>query len=41
MLAFYFMGVATEQEVVAHLSRPDHTGVKLRAKDEVWKKLGV
>lgn len=40
MLAFYFMGVATEQEVVAHLSRPDHAGEKLRAKDELWKKLG-
>lgn len=40
MLAFYFMGIATEQEVLAHLSRPDNTGVKLRAKEELWKKLG-
>jgi len=40
MLAFYFMGVATEQEVLAHLTRPDNTGVKLRAKDALWKKLG-
>jgi hypothetical protein len=39
-LAYYFMGVATEAEVVAHLSRPDNTGVKLRAKDALWKKLG-
>jgi hypothetical protein len=41
MFAFYFMGVATEQEVLDHLTRPDNTGVKLRAKDEIWKKLGV
>ena len=41
MLAFYFMGVASEQEVSDHLNRPDNRGVKLRAKDELWKKLGV
>jgi hypothetical protein len=40
MLAFYFMGVATEAEVLAHLNRPDNTGVKLRAKEALWKKLG-
>ena len=40
MLAYYFMGVATEAEVVAHLNRPDNTGVKLRAKAALWKKLG-
>jgi len=39
-LAYYFMGVATEAEVVAHLNRPDNTGVKLRAKEALWKKLG-
>ena len=41
MFAYYFMGVATEKEVLDHLNRPDNTGVKLRAKDELWKKLGV
>ncbi len=40
MLAWYFMGLATEAEVMAHINRPDNTGVKLRAKDELWKKLG-
>lgn len=40
MLAFYFMGVASEREVIDHLNRPDNRGVKLRAKDELWKKLG-
>ena len=41
MLAWYMAGVATEQEVMNHLNRPDNTGVKQRAKDELWKKLGV
>jgi hypothetical protein len=40
MLSFYFMGLATEAEVRAHLARPDNAGVKLRAKDALWKKLG-
>jgi hypothetical protein len=40
MLAFYFMGLATDAEVRAHLTRADRTGVKVRAKDAVWKKLG-
>ena len=41
MFAFYFMGVASEAEVLAHLNKPDNTGTKLRAKEELWKKLGV
>ena len=40
MLAWYLMGVATEAEVMAHINRPDNTGIKLRAKEELWKKLG-
>jgi hypothetical protein len=40
MLAFYFMGIASDKEVTDHLNRPDNTGVKLRAKEELWKKLG-
>jgi Transposase DDE domain len=40
MLAMYFIGVATEREVLEHLSRPDNTGVKLRAKEALWEKLG-
>ena len=40
MLGPYFMGVATEQEVLGHLNKPDNAGVKLRAKEELWKKLG-
>ena len=41
MLAFYFLGIASEQEVLNHMNRPDNTGIKLRAKEELWKKLGV
>ena len=41
MLGFYLMGLATEQDVMDFLNKPDNTGVKLRAKDELWKKLGV
>jgi hypothetical protein len=41
MLAWYFMGVASEKEVQAFIHRPDNTGIKQRAKDELWKKLGV
>jgi hypothetical protein len=40
MLAWYFMGVATAAEVRAFLDEPDNTGIKRRAKDELWKKLG-
>jgi hypothetical protein len=40
MLAWYFMGVATEAEVLAHINQPDNTGVKLAAKEALWKKLG-
>jgi hypothetical protein len=40
MLSFYFTGLASEAEVRAHLTKPDNTGVKLRAKDALWKKLG-
>lgn len=40
MLGFYLLGLASEQDVVDHLNKPDNTGVKLNAKRELWKKLG-
>jgi hypothetical protein len=40
MIGLYLMGVADEQDVIDHLNRPDNTGVKKRAKAELWKKLG-
>jgi hypothetical protein len=39
IVGFYMMGVASEQEVIAHLNRPDNRGVKTRAKDELREKL--
>jgi Transposase DDE domain len=41
VLGLYLAGWAGEAEVLAMLNRPDNTGVKRRAKDELWKKLGV
>ena len=41
VLGMYLAGVASEEEVLARLNRPDNTGVKLAAKAALWKKLGV
>ena len=40
IVGWYLMGIATSQELIDFLNRPDNTGVKLRAKDALWKKLG-
>ena len=40
MIGWYLLGVASEQDVINFLNRPDNTGVKLRAKEALWKKLG-
>jgi hypothetical protein len=40
MIGWYLIGLASRRELLDHLNRPDHTGVKKRAKDELWKKLG-
>ena len=40
MIGFYLCGWADEADVLAWANRPDNTGVKLRAKEELWKKLG-
>jgi len=41
VLGMYLAGIASEEEVLARLNRVDNTGVKLAAKDALWKKLGV
>jgi len=41
IVGWYLVGLADEQDVIAHLTKPDNKGIKLRAKDELWKKLGV
>ena len=40
MVGWYLIGLVSEQELLNHLNKPDNTGVKLRAKAELWKKLG-
>ena len=40
MIGWYLIGMATEQELMNHLNRPDNTGVKRRAKEAIWKNMG-
>jgi len=40
LMALYLQGLAGEQDVLRELNKPDRIGVKLKAKDELWKKLG-
>jgi hypothetical protein len=40
LMSLYISGLATDQDVLRELNRPDNRGVKLRAKEELWKKLG-
>jgi len=41
IVGWYLLGLAEAQDVINFLNKPDNTGVKKRAKDELWKKLGV
>jgi hypothetical protein len=41
IVGWYLLGLASEQDVADFLNRPDNAGVKLRAKEALWKKLGV
>lgn len=40
LMALYLQGLAGDDDVLRELNRPDNTGVKLKAKDELWKNLG-
>jgi hypothetical protein len=40
LTSLYLQGLATDEDVLKELNKPDNTGIKLRAKDELWKKLG-
>lgn len=40
MAHWFVTGLADEADLLAHANRPDNTGVKLRAKEALWKKLG-
>ncbi len=41
LMALYLQGLASDEDVLRELNKPDNTGVKLRARDALWKKLGV
>jgi hypothetical protein len=41
LMSLYLQGLATEQDVLRELNRKDNTGVKLAAKEALWKKLGL
>ena len=40
MISFYLCGWADEDDLLKWINKPDNTGIKLRAKEELWKKLG-
>jgi hypothetical protein len=40
LVGFYLCGWADEHDLLRELYKPDNTGVKLRAKEALWKKLG-
>jgi hypothetical protein len=39
LMSLYLAGWASDEDVLRELNRPDNTGVKKRAKDELWKKM--
>jgi hypothetical protein len=40
-MGWYLLGLASDQDVIDHLNKPDNKGVKLRAKAELCKKMGL
>lgn len=40
LMALHLQGLASDDDVLKELNKPDNTGIKLRAKDELWKKIG-
>jgi hypothetical protein len=40
MVGWYLLGLATEEDLINFLNKPDNKGVKLRAKEELLKKMG-
>jgi hypothetical protein len=40
MIGFHLIGLASDQDILDYLNKPDNTGVKLRVKEALWKKLG-
>ena len=40
LMSLYLQGLASDDDVLKDLNQPDNTGIKLRAKEALWKKLG-
>ena len=40
LMSLYLQGLASDDDVLRELNKPDNTGIKLRAKEALWKKLG-
>jgi Transposase DDE domain len=40
LMALYLQGLAGDEDVLKELNKPDNTGIKLRVKAELWKKMG-
>lgn len=41
LMSLYLQGLASDDDVLRELNKPDNTGIKLRAREALWKKLGV
>lgn len=41
LVSWYLLGLASEQDVLDFVNKPDNTGKKLAAKEALWKKLGL
>ncbi len=41
MIGWYLLGLAEAEDVLRFLNKPDNTGIKLRARAEALKKLGI
>jgi Transposase DDE domain len=40
LMSLYLQGLATDEDVLRTLNKPDNRGIKLKARDAIWKKLG-
>ncbi len=41
LINWYLLGLADEEDVLRELNKPDRRGIKLAAKEALWKKLGL
>ena len=41
MVGWFISGLASDEELLAHLNAPDNTGVKLAQREERWRQMGL